>query len=157
MSLKINLRMGKQGDAESSSPVLSADGRYVAFTSASSNLVDGDTNNNSDVFFRDRTSGSIELISISSAGGNGRSDSGLSFWGRGYYSLNISRNGRYVIFELTASNWVVYLIQVVIILLTMIVIIYMFMTTRQATQNSSPPSTIAYLHFSLRLPPMVGG
>jgi Tol biopolymer transport system component len=95
---------GNPGDGPSSSPVLSADGRYVAFVSRSTNLVGGDTNNHSDVFFRDRETGEVELISISSIGWKGRGDSGLSFGDRGFYSLNISRDGRYVVFNSVATN-----------------------------------------------------
>ena len=35
-------------------PVVSADGRYVAFVSGATNLVNGDTNQSDDVFVRDR-------------------------------------------------------------------------------------------------------
>ena len=45
---------GLQGNNDSYSPSLSADGRLVAFTSLASNLVPGDTNNTNDVFVRDR-------------------------------------------------------------------------------------------------------
>ena len=46
--------MGNQGNGESEYPSMSADGRYVAFESYSSNLVPGDTNANWDVFVHDR-------------------------------------------------------------------------------------------------------
>jgi Tol biopolymer transport system component len=45
---------GNQGNGESSCPAISADGRYVAFSSQASNLVQGDTNNSQDVFVHDR-------------------------------------------------------------------------------------------------------
>ena len=48
-------RDGAQGNANTSEPSLSADGRYVAFQSAATNLVPGDTNGQQDVFVRDRT------------------------------------------------------------------------------------------------------
>jgi len=95
---------GTPGNGASSSPILSADGRYVAFASASTNLVHGDINKYSDVYLRDRVSGSVELISVSSDGKQGNDNSGLTFWGRGYYSINISSDGRYVIFESAATN-----------------------------------------------------
>ena len=41
---------GHQGNGDSLSPAISADGSYVAFTSAASNLVSGDTNGFEDVF-----------------------------------------------------------------------------------------------------------
>jgi Tol biopolymer transport system component len=51
------------GDGSSEEPSISADGRFVAFSSSSSNLVVGDTNNRSDVFVRDRETGALERIS----------------------------------------------------------------------------------------------
>ena len=95
---------GSLGNGAASSPVLSADGRYVAFVSESTNLIAGDTNQFSDVFVRDRDSGKIELASIDEAGRQGAGNSGLTFWGRGYYSLNMSADGRYVVFQSTAPN-----------------------------------------------------
>ena len=45
---------GVQANGASSSPSISALGRYVAFISEATNLVDGDTNGVADVFIRDR-------------------------------------------------------------------------------------------------------
>jgi Tol biopolymer transport system component len=45
---------GEQGNLDSWASCLSADGRYVAFTSSAANLVAGDTNGCWDVFVRDR-------------------------------------------------------------------------------------------------------
>jgi Tol biopolymer transport system component len=56
---------GVQGDGESSSPVVSANGRYVAFVSEAANLVTGDTNGNEDIFIRDRQTGTTTLVSKS--------------------------------------------------------------------------------------------
>ncbi len=95
---------GQFGNNESSSPVLSADGRYVAFVSSSTNLVPGGTNKHSNVFIRDRQTGQVELASVSSAGEQGNGDSGLNSVQYGDYSLNISSDGRYVAFESTAPN-----------------------------------------------------
>ncbi|MAW59254.1 MAG: hypothetical protein CMJ94_00305 [Planctomycetes bacterium] len=44
-------------------PSVSADGRWVVFQSAATNLVPGDTNGVSDIFLRDRQTGSITRIS----------------------------------------------------------------------------------------------
>jgi Tol biopolymer transport system component len=41
---------GVQGNGDSGSPSISADGRYVAFYSLATNLVSGDTNGKFDVF-----------------------------------------------------------------------------------------------------------
>ena len=59
---------GSAGDGASESGSVSADGRYVVFTSAATNLVSGDTNGQTDVFLRDRTSGTTTRISVSTAG-----------------------------------------------------------------------------------------
>lgn len=48
---------GELGDNYSEGPSISADGRYVAFESTATNLVDGDTNASSDVFVHDRKPG----------------------------------------------------------------------------------------------------
>jgi hypothetical protein len=47
---------GAQGNEGSYDKGISADGRYIAFHSAASDLVPGDTNGALDVFLRDRTS-----------------------------------------------------------------------------------------------------
>jgi len=51
---------GSEGDADSSYPSMSTDGRYVAFKSYASNLVPADTNGTYDVFVYDRQTGAIE-------------------------------------------------------------------------------------------------
>lgn len=45
---------GKHGNNNNYRPNISADGRYVVFSSDASNLVPGDTNKSEDVFVRDR-------------------------------------------------------------------------------------------------------
>jgi hypothetical protein len=52
---------GAQGNRSSGSPSLSADGRFVAFASAATNLVHRDTNRVSDVFVHDRL-GIVEAV-----------------------------------------------------------------------------------------------
>jgi Tol biopolymer transport system component len=66
---------GTQGNDNSTGPVVSADGRFVAYTSFASNLVAGDANNRLDVFVRDRRAGTTRLVSTSSAGAPGDLDS----------------------------------------------------------------------------------
>ena len=95
---------GTLGNGASSSPTLSADGRYVAFTSEASNLVAGDRNNAGDVFVRDRETGKIQLVSVDSSGKQGTGQSGSAFWREGYYSVNISEDGRYVVFESSGND-----------------------------------------------------
>ncbi len=65
---------GSQGNFRSSDPSISADGRYVAFTSAADNLVPNDTNGTiggSDVFVHDRLTGATTRVSVGSAGEEG--------------------------------------------------------------------------------------
>ncbi|MCC6408875.1 MAG: PD40 domain-containing protein [Planctomycetes bacterium] len=76
-------------------PVLSADARYVAFASWASNLVVGDTNATSDVFVRDRLTGSTERVSISSA--QLEADSSTRW-------PAMTPDGRFVAFQGPASN-----------------------------------------------------
>ncbi len=75
---------------------ISADGRYVAFTSFSNVLVPGDLNNNSDVFLKDLNTGAIELMS--------RSDT--AFGNNGSNAAAISGDGRFVAFRSAANNLV---------------------------------------------------
>lgn len=53
---------GEPANASSQPPVISADGRYVAFASFASNLVEGDTNDAPDVFLYDRATGTTKRI-----------------------------------------------------------------------------------------------
>lgn len=55
---------GAAGDAPSETAEVSDDGRFVAFRSAASNLVPGDTNGVWDVFLRDRQSGQTRRINV---------------------------------------------------------------------------------------------
>ena len=60
---------GAQLNASSSGGAsISSDGRYVVFTSTSPELVANDTNNRTDVFVRDRTTGTIRRVSVDSWG-----------------------------------------------------------------------------------------
>jgi Tol biopolymer transport system component len=59
---------GQGANSASSAPVISADGRYVAFQSAASNLVPDDTNGVPDVFLHDRTTGQTTRVSLSTTG-----------------------------------------------------------------------------------------
>ncbi len=55
---------GVQGNGDSSTPAMSADGRLVAFASDASNLVANDTNRASDIFVCDRETGTITRVSV---------------------------------------------------------------------------------------------
>lgn len=68
---------GEQGNAQSTNPSISANGRFVAFYSEADNLVEGDSNSSSDIFVHDRQTGATILVSVTSSGeaGNGMSGS----------------------------------------------------------------------------------
>jgi hypothetical protein len=59
---------GAQGDGDSAEPAISADGRWVAFRSAATNLVAADLNGDDDVFVHDRMLGVTRRISVTAAG-----------------------------------------------------------------------------------------
>ena len=90
---------GNQGNAESLSPAISGDARYVAFWSKASNLVPGDTNGTDDVFVHDRQTGVTKRVSVDSAGNQGNGPSGMS-------RPAIGLDSRFVAFESLASNLV---------------------------------------------------
>ncbi|EGK87236.1 Hemolysin-type calcium-binding region [Microcoleus vaginatus FGP-2] len=92
---------GNQADTElykgSSGPSISADGRFVAFYSASADFVPGDTNETYDIFVRDTLTNTTTRVSVDSAGNQGNSGSD---------SPSISADGRFVTFDSNASNLV---------------------------------------------------
>ena len=75
---------------------ISGDGRFVAFNSVASNLVEDD-GNFTDVFLRDRQAGTTELINISSDGEQGDGTARRA---------DVSDDGRFVVYELGAANLV---------------------------------------------------
>jgi Tol biopolymer transport system component len=90
------------GACESTEPVLSAHGRYVAFQSSATNLVQHDTNRLGDVFIRDRRTGKTTRVSVDSRGRQGGGDR----TNNGSNAPAISLNGRYVVFHSADSNLV---------------------------------------------------
>jgi Tol biopolymer transport system component len=70
---------------------ISANGRFVAFSSDAANLVDSDTNGTADVFVRDRLAGTTERVSLGQGGWQLNADNGI-------YGAAISADGRYVTF-----------------------------------------------------------
>jgi Tol biopolymer transport system component len=81
-----------QGNAQ-----VSSDGRFVAFDSMASNLVAGDTNGGSDCFVHDRLTGSTLRVSVTTAGAPA---------GGGSRAPAISPDGRFIVFESSATNLV---------------------------------------------------
>jgi len=88
---------GQEGDRPSLNPSISADGRFVAFESNSTNLVPGDTNNNSDIFIRNIETNTTTRVSVNSTGNQGNI---------GSFNPSISANGRWVVFDSLADNLV---------------------------------------------------
>ena len=88
---------GTQANALSYDPSISADGRWVTYTSQASNLVAGDTNGAADVFVWDRETGVTERVSVASDGT--QADSGS-------YDSSVSVDGRWIAYYSYASNLV---------------------------------------------------
>ncbi len=86
---------GVPGNNDSDFASVSDDGRLVAFRSAASNLVPGDTNNASDIFVKDMQTGAIERVSVSVFESQAN---GSSLW------PDMSGDGRYVVFQSNATN-----------------------------------------------------
>jgi hypothetical protein len=81
---------GVRSNGYASQAAISADGRFVAFSSSADNLVPGDTNGDVDVFVHDRITGETERVSVASDGTQAR---------RGSINPVISADGRYVAFD----------------------------------------------------------
>jgi photosystem II stability/assembly factor-like uncharacterized protein len=96
--------LGEQANGECWGTGISANGRYVVFYSAASNLVPNDTNGKFDVFLRDRTTGKTTLVSTNIAGNSSteRSNGAIS----GSQNLSISADGQYITYESQADNLV---------------------------------------------------
>jgi Tol biopolymer transport system component len=82
-------------DGDSFSPAISADGRFVTYSSYATNLVPNDTNNSPDVFTYDRINGGTIRVS---AGVSGAGDSG------GGAEASISADGKKIAFSSVASD-----------------------------------------------------
>jgi WD40 repeat protein len=88
---------GVQGNNDSGSPSISADGRHVSFSSGADNLVPGDTNSAGDIFVHDCLTALTKRVSVSSPGDEANSLSANS---------SISDDGRYVTYYSDADNLV---------------------------------------------------
>lgn len=94
-TLKVTEFAYGEHEGKSYDPEISADGRYITYSSGAASIVAGDTNNSGDVFMWDRQSGTTAKVSQATDGGGvDRHASGAS----------ISADGRYVIYESEASN-----------------------------------------------------
>ncbi len=90
-------RNGGAANDDSDAPVISKDGKRIAFESDASNLVAKDTNDSSDVFVVATSGGPFSRISVSSSEKQGNDHS---------YSAGITATGKAVVFESYASNLV---------------------------------------------------
>jgi len=86
---------GSDPNGSSMTPVISADGGWVAFVSEATNLVSGDRNRSPDVFLYERATGAITLVSRSVTG---RPANGASV------NPALSADGRFVAFQSDASD-----------------------------------------------------
>ncbi|MBW4420628.1 MAG: DUF4347 domain-containing protein [Myxacorys californica WJT36-NPBG1] len=93
-----SLGNSKTGSGDSNTHVgsVSADGRYVVFTSKASELAADDTNAAEDVFLRDLQTGETTLIS--------RNHTGTASANAASFAPQISADGQYIVFSSTASN-----------------------------------------------------
>lgn len=95
---RLNLsQQGAQGNANSHTPAVSGNGRYLAFSSDATNLVFGDNNGFTDIFVVDTITGAISRLSLASDGTQANNSS---------FKPAISTTGRYVVFESSATNLV---------------------------------------------------
>ncbi|HTE57731.1 MAG TPA: hypothetical protein VK694_03220 [Verrucomicrobiae bacterium] len=93
---------GVVANAHSNFGKLSANGQWVVFYSAGTNLVSSDTNGRIDLFIKNLATGAVELVSVSSDEVQGNADTDYPHTD----ALDISPDGRYVLFASTASNLV---------------------------------------------------
>ncbi|MGZ8196307.1 MAG: TolB family protein [Methylosarcina sp.] len=87
--------LGAEGNNSSNSPALSANGRFVAFTSIASNLVSGDNNDSADVFVHDLGTGVTRRVSLTSSRTEGNSAS---------FEPALSANGQIIAFSSLSTN-----------------------------------------------------
>ena len=88
---------GEPADLLSEHPDMTPDGRFVTFFSLATNLVPDDTNNRRDIFVRERQTGTVVRVSVSTAGEEGNSE---SQW------PTISNDGLVTAFQSSADNLV---------------------------------------------------
>jgi hypothetical protein len=90
--------LGEQANADSFIPDISADGRFVAFSSDASNLIDGTASSFAQVYVHDRVTATTTRVSVD---GSGAAANGHSF------NSGMSDDGRFVAFVSDGSNLVI--------------------------------------------------
>jgi hypothetical protein len=96
---RITLGSQGEGNDDSVDPRISDNGRYVVYSSAATNLVEGDTNVKYDIFLFDSKKAATRRVSVSNSGEQSNG---------GSYIPSISGNGRYIVYDSYASNLVAY-------------------------------------------------
>src|SRR5438132_4930631 len=96
-------KTGTPSTAGGFAPSVSGDGRFVAFASAGSDFVDGDTNGTMDVFLRDMNSGTTVMVSAAQTGAPADQGGALN---NAAGAREVSDDGRYVTFTSAATNLV---------------------------------------------------
>jgi len=101
-TIRVNVPSGGVGESDAqdffATPVISGDGRYVAFTSPATNLLGpgGDTNGGRDAFVHDCVTRVTERVNVAFGGGEPSPVSDPD--------VAISADGRFVVFDSTASD-----------------------------------------------------
>lgn len=95
--VSVNLAGTASADADSTDARVSADGRYVLFTSGASNLT-AQTTFREQIYVRDLQTGTTTLASISTSGTQGTNAA--------CFNASISDDGRFVTFDTTGDNLV---------------------------------------------------
>jgi len=85
---------GEEANQSCTQPAISGDGRFVAFRSLAANLVADDTNEEDDIFLRDRLLSTTELVSLTNEGEQ---------FALGSIRTDITPDGRFVFWRLTGS------------------------------------------------------
>jgi predicted outer membrane repeat protein len=88
---------GGQAGNDSGESSISADGRYIAFSSLAANLVPGDTNGTFDIFLYDIQTGITMRVSVNSLESQANNSS---------FAPSLSADGRYITFYSFATNLV---------------------------------------------------
>lgn len=88
---------GEEATLGSSNARFSPDGRYVIFESTANNLSPDDGDNSNDIFLKDLRTGAVTVVSTNSEGQKANAHC---------YDARFSANGRYVVFNSSASNLV---------------------------------------------------
>lgn len=86
---------GRSGNGKSGGGTISSDGRYVAFHSEASNLIEGDHNKSADVFLYEVATGNLTMVSVNSEGIQGEKNS---------TNPSLSADGKIIVFLSNSNN-----------------------------------------------------